>query len=153
MRQKERRRFLIQSLLREQKEYYGEISIPADEYSQRQLLRGLMNIRPAKESEKVFLHVQDEYLRCLLYTSSCIDIHMFTDNSSSCHFKTDSLFCDLSLFLSLIHISSLNVGCGYIFFFISSTVSPFATAVPKIEIISVALAHIISAPRTFRVSS
>ena len=78
MRQKERRRFLIQSLLREQKEYYGEISIPADEYSQRQLLRGLMNIRPAKESEKVFLHVQDEYLREEIADKGIIDIANLT---------------------------------------------------------------------------
>lgn len=44
MNQRERRQFLIQSLLRERPEY-RKMGIPADEDEQRQLLRGLMNVR------------------------------------------------------------------------------------------------------------
>ena len=44
MNQSERRLFLIQSLLKENPEYRG-MRIPADTDSQRQLLRGLLNIR------------------------------------------------------------------------------------------------------------
>ena len=44
MNQREQRQFLIQSLLRERPEY-RKMGIPADEGEQRQLLRGLMNVR------------------------------------------------------------------------------------------------------------
>ena len=73
MTQEERRQFLIQSLLKERKEY-REIGMPSDECSQRQLLRGLMNIRPAQESGENFLRVQDEYLREEIMTKGITDI-------------------------------------------------------------------------------
>ena len=44
MNQSERRLFLIQSLLKENPDY-RDMGIPADANSQRQLLRGLLNIR------------------------------------------------------------------------------------------------------------
>ena len=44
MNQAQRRRFLIRSLLKEKTEY-RDVAIPAEAESQRQLLRGLMNIR------------------------------------------------------------------------------------------------------------
>ena len=63
MNQSERRLFLIQSLLKEKKEY-RDIHIPTEAESQRQLLRGLMNVRAPHESDAEFLQVQDEYLQC-----------------------------------------------------------------------------------------
>ena len=62
MNQSERRLFLIQSLLRENPEY-REMGIPADANSQRQLLRGLLNIRAPRRSSPDFLKIQDEYLQ------------------------------------------------------------------------------------------
>ena len=62
MNQSEKRLFLIQSLLKERQEYQN-IEIPAGAESQRQLLRGLMNIRAPQRSETEFLQVQGEYLQ------------------------------------------------------------------------------------------
>lgn len=62
MRQEERRRFLIEELLRERPSCRGQ-EIPADAESQKMLLRGLMNVRhPAAISQR-FLEVQDTYLQ------------------------------------------------------------------------------------------
>ena len=61
MNQSEKRLFLIQSLLKEQSEYW-DIDIPADTDSQRQLLRGLMNLRRPANIGTDFLQMQDEYL-------------------------------------------------------------------------------------------
>ena len=62
MNQSEKRLFLIQSLLKEQPQY-RDMGIPADTNSQRQLLRGLMNIRAPQRIEADFLKMQDEYLQ------------------------------------------------------------------------------------------
>ena len=62
MTQAQRRLFLIQSLLKEKTEY-RDIAIPAEPESQRQLLRGLMNIRAPQRIEADFLKMQDEYLQ------------------------------------------------------------------------------------------
>ena len=62
MNQSERRLFLIQSLLRENPEY-RDVSIPADTDTQRQLLRGLLNIREPRRIDTDFLQIQDEYLQ------------------------------------------------------------------------------------------
>ena len=62
MNQSEKRLFLIQSLLKEQSEY-RDIAIPADMDSQRQLLRGLMNLRRPARIGAEFLQMQDEYLQ------------------------------------------------------------------------------------------
>ena len=53
--QEKRRQYLIQALLRERSEYEA-MEIPMQEDEQRQLLRGLMNIRE-------FLRIQDAYLQ------------------------------------------------------------------------------------------
>ena len=58
----EQRLFLIQSLLKEQLEYQ-HLDIPNNADGQRQLLRGLMNIRAPQEPGADFLRVQDEYLQ------------------------------------------------------------------------------------------
>ncbi|MCD8371927.1 MAG: protein-ADP-ribose hydrolase [Clostridia bacterium] len=60
MTQSESRKFLIDYLLDERGE---NIKTPADEYSQRRLLRSLMNVRPPVKADERFLAVQDDYLR------------------------------------------------------------------------------------------
>ena len=62
MNQNEKRQFLIRSLLQERPEY-RDIAIPAEPDSQRQLLRGLMNIRAPQRIGADFLQTQDEYLQ------------------------------------------------------------------------------------------
>ena len=62
MTQDERRLCLIKYLL---KERAGEkiSDIPADELSQKRLLRSLMNIRPAEPVSQEFIRMQDAYLQ------------------------------------------------------------------------------------------
>ena len=62
MNQSEKRQFLIRSLLKERPEY-RDMGIPADTNSQRQLLRGLMNIRAPRRADTAFLKMQDAYLQ------------------------------------------------------------------------------------------
>ena len=62
MDQAQRRLFLLQSLLKERTEY-RYVDIPAEAESQRQLLRGLMNIRAPRDADENFLEIQDEYLQ------------------------------------------------------------------------------------------
>lgn len=62
MNQAERRQFLLRTLLKENAEY-RDMAVPADAEGQRWLLRGLLNVRPAQETDDEFLRVQDEYLR------------------------------------------------------------------------------------------
>lgn len=62
MNQNERRSFLIRELLQENTEY-RKMRIPAGAEEQKQLLRGLMNIRPPKSIGEEFLKIQDEYLQ------------------------------------------------------------------------------------------
>ena len=61
MTQSEKRLFLIQSLLKERPEY-RQVETPRDPEGQRQLLRGLMNVRPPQAADPDFLRVQDAYL-------------------------------------------------------------------------------------------
>ena len=56
----EKRLFLIDYLLSERGE---KITIPADEYSQKRMLRSLFNIRMPKAVTQEFLSIQDEYLQ------------------------------------------------------------------------------------------
>ena len=62
MNQAERRVYLIHTLLSERSSCRRQ-EIPKDAARQRVLLRGLMNVRPAKQISPEFLSVQDEYLR------------------------------------------------------------------------------------------
>ena len=62
MNQSERRMILIRVLLKEHPEYQG-LRIPADADSQRQLLRGLLNIREPRRIGTDFLQIQDAYLQ------------------------------------------------------------------------------------------
>ena len=62
MNQTERRQYLIRALLAERPEY-RDITIPADEYGQKRLLRSLFNVRMPGRIGEDFLNVQDEYLK------------------------------------------------------------------------------------------
>ena len=62
MNQSEKRLFLIQSLLKENPAY-RDLGIPADTNNQRQLLRGLMNLRAPQRADADFLQTQDAYLQ------------------------------------------------------------------------------------------
>ena len=73
MNQSEKRLFLIQALLKEQPQY-REIDIPADTNSQRQLLRGLMNIRAPQNANEDFLKMQDTYLKGEIAAKGVTDI-------------------------------------------------------------------------------
>ena len=73
MNQAQRRLFLIQSLLKENPEY-RDLSIPAEPDRQRQLLRGLMNIRAPQNANKDFLKMQDEYLQDEIAAKGVTDI-------------------------------------------------------------------------------
>ena len=62
MNQEERRRYLIEELLRERPSCRRQ-EIPADADRQKVLLRGLMNVRHPAATSKEFLEVQDAYLQ------------------------------------------------------------------------------------------
>lgn len=61
MTQDERRRYLINAFLKERREDGTEI--PNGREAQRRLLRGLMNVRPPRETDSRVLQVQDAYLQ------------------------------------------------------------------------------------------
>lgn len=66
MNQSERRRYLIERLLEERKEYQQEdkiMKIPAGKEEQNTLLRSLMNVRMPSAIDEEFLHIQDAYLQ------------------------------------------------------------------------------------------
>ena len=62
MTQRERRKYLIAALLKEQPQY-SKMEIPSDEQKQKSLLRSLFNIRMPLPVTKEFLTVQDAYLQ------------------------------------------------------------------------------------------
>lgn len=61
MNQTERRRFLIETLLKENRRYQ-RMQVPSGVDEQKQLLRSLMNVRFAAPISEEFAAVQDEYL-------------------------------------------------------------------------------------------
>ena len=73
MNQNERRIFLIQELLKENKRY-EDMEIPQDFEEQRELLRALMNVRIAKNVDDEFIKVQDEYLQEETKRKGIVDI-------------------------------------------------------------------------------
>lgn len=73
MNQKEKRLFLIQSLLREQPQYQ-HIAIPQEAPEQKRLLRSLVNVRPPWPASREFLAVQDDYLREELAQKAVVEI-------------------------------------------------------------------------------
>ena len=73
MNQNERRIFLIQELLKENKRY-EDMEIPQDFEEQSALLRALMNVRIAKNVDDEFIKVQDEYLKEEIKRKGIVDI-------------------------------------------------------------------------------
>ena len=71
MNQAERRRVLIRYLL-DDGQWTNEI--PDDEHEQKQLLRGLMNVRQAAPVSETFLATQDEYLKQALAEKGTVGI-------------------------------------------------------------------------------
>lgn len=73
MTQAEKRIYLIKSLLAEYPRY-ADMTIPANEQEQKNLLRSLLNVRmPAPVSEE-FLKIQNEYLQEEIATKGVTDI-------------------------------------------------------------------------------
>lgn len=77
MNQSERRRFLIQQLVQEC-EQWNTIEIPSDSAGQKQLLRGLMNVRKPKTIDEEFLKIQDEYLQEVSKEKGIVELEMLT---------------------------------------------------------------------------
>ena len=73
MNQNERRIFLIQELLKENKRY-EDMEIPQDFEEQRALLHALMNVRSAKNVDDEFIKVQDENLQEEIKRKGIVDI-------------------------------------------------------------------------------
>lgn len=72
MTQQERRYELIRWLLRESPQY-RDMEIPQSTDLQRQLLRGLMNVRPPEPVDQTFLQVQDAYLKAEIASKGIVD--------------------------------------------------------------------------------
>jgi len=72
MTHEEKRRYLIQALL---DEGGWKQPIPAEEFSQRQLLRALLNVREPKSIDEAFLTVQDEYLHEIVRAKGVVDVN------------------------------------------------------------------------------
>ena len=68
-----KRIYLIKWLLNENDEYRGT-EIPDDEYNQKRLLRGLMNVRMPGDAAPEFLKIQDEYLQEALAERGVVDV-------------------------------------------------------------------------------
>ena len=77
MTQTERRLFLIRYLLAEAPQY-ADAEIPSDEASQKQLLRALMNVRPANPASDEFLAIQDAYLREVIRSRGIVQLSDLT---------------------------------------------------------------------------
>ena len=77
MNQAERRKFLLEELLWEDPACRRQ-SIPADEETQKLLLRGLLNIRPPRPIGEDFLKVQDEYLQAAIAEKGITDFRDLT---------------------------------------------------------------------------
>lgn len=74
MNQDEKRIYLIKELLKEQTEYRN-ISIPEEKAEQKQLLRGLMNIRRPHPASAEFLKIQDEYLQEAIFQKGIVELN------------------------------------------------------------------------------
>ena len=77
MDQRQRRQYLIRSLLAERPEY-REWGVPQGEEDQKRLLRGLLNVRPAQACDEEFLKIQDAYLRQAIAEKGITDLRELT---------------------------------------------------------------------------
>lgn len=75
--QEKRRQYLIRALLRERPEYEA-MEIPAQEDEQKQLLRGLINIRAPKRCSEEFLNIQDAYLQEAVAEKGIVELSELT---------------------------------------------------------------------------
>jgi hypothetical protein len=107
MNQTERRIYLIQKLLAEQPEY-RDTQIPADEIQQRQLLRGLMNIRMPGETDEEFCKVQDAYLQEELKRKGVVRIDSIAFNQEGLGFWKG----DITRLAADAIVNAANVGCS-----------------------------------------
>ena len=73
MNQSEARQFLLRALLKEHPQYENS-ALPASTEEQRQLLRGLLNIRAPKPIDPEFLQVQDDYLQKAIADKGITDV-------------------------------------------------------------------------------
>lgn len=83
MTQQERRNYLITKLISEN-EKLKDIELPSDEEEQKQMLRGLFNIRPPSYASEEFLKIQNEYLQEEIKNKGVVesknipfDLHLF----------------------------------------------------------------------------
>ncbi len=72
MTQTQRRLYLLSYLIHESTRY-KELHIPPKEQEQKQLLRALMNVRPASMATDAFLKIQDEYLHYAIQEKGITD--------------------------------------------------------------------------------
>lgn len=86
MNQTERRIELIKFLQNERNE---KADIPNDEYSQKRLLRGLINVRPPMPVSEEFLSLQDEYLTERKKELGVIDVNEFIYKDNISLFRGD----------------------------------------------------------------
>ena len=73
MNQSERRHFLLEALLKES-HLDNQIQIPSGTEEQRQLLRGIMNVRRPEKISNEFLAVQDAYLQKVNADKGIVDV-------------------------------------------------------------------------------
>ena len=77
MTHEEKRIYLIKYLLRENGDMKN-INIPKSDDDQKRLLRSLFNVRMAKDADKEFLQIQDEYLKEAIENKGINDYKKFT---------------------------------------------------------------------------
>ena len=73
MTQEEKRIYLIKYLLKENNKY-NDVIIPSDATEQKNLLRGLFNVRLPAPIDDEFLKIQDEYLKEEILSKGIVDI-------------------------------------------------------------------------------
>lgn len=78
MNQRERRKFLLNYLKKENR-IYDEIEIPDDEEEEKILLRSLMNVRPAAPVDDTFLNIQNDYLTDEIKSRGITDAYMLEE--------------------------------------------------------------------------
>jgi O-acetyl-ADP-ribose deacetylase (regulator of RNase III) len=77
MNQSERRQYLIRALLDENRRY-RDITVPSHSEEQKQLLRGLMNVRMAGSQSDEFMKIQDDYLQASLKERGIVTLSELT---------------------------------------------------------------------------
>ena len=86
MTHKRQRRYLIEELLKENRQYSG-MKIPTDENEQKDLLRALMNVRLPKAVLPRFLEIQDEYLQEEMSVECLKSHHKATEEAAAVAFR------------------------------------------------------------------